>query len=89
MISFNDDDVDRDEYYEGDDDIIDDGIVYIFKNSLYVKSFYIKFFSPGLALNSEQKVWDGAQGTGVKMLKSNDEAPQFSPCFNFPLIYTF
>ena len=45
MVCFNDDDVDRDEYYEGDDDNIDDGIVYIFKNSLYVKSFYIKFFS--------------------------------------------
>ena len=71
----NDEDVDRDEYYEGDDDNIDDGIVYIFKNSLYVKSFYIKFFSPGLALNSEQKVWDGGQGTGVKMLKFDEESP--------------
>ena len=35
----------------------------------------IKFYSPGLVLDSEQKVWDGAQGTGVKMLKFDEESP--------------
>ena len=71
----NENDVDSDEYYEGDDDNFDDGTVYIFKNSLYVKLLSTKFYSPGLALDSEQKIWDGGQGTGVKILKFDEESP--------------
>ena len=69
----NDNDVDREEYYEGGDDDIDDGMVY--SRILFMLNLSIKFYSPGLALNSEQKVWDGGQGTGVKMLKIDEESP--------------
>ena len=74
-----DDDVNRDEYYEGDDDNIEDGRIH--SRILFMLDYSIKFYSPGLALDSEQKVWDGAQGTGVKMLKFYEESLTIKPFF--------